>query len=63
MWKNLAPNLLRQRLIIEGTTKEIVGIEQIKAYLLELAKISEIFLVSVNFISKLQSSNNSRRTD
>jgi len=35
MWKNLAPNLLRQRLIIEGTTKEIVGIEQIKAYLLQ----------------------------
>lgn len=42
MWKNLAPNLVRQRLIIEGTTEKIVDIEQIKAYLLELAKISDM---------------------
>jgi S-adenosylmethionine decarboxylase len=42
MWKNLAPNLIRQRLIIEGTTERIVEREQIKTYLLELAKVSDM---------------------
>lgn len=42
MWKNLAPNLIRQRLIIEGTTKEMIGLEQIKGYLSELAKVSKM---------------------
>ncbi|NQV00006.1 MAG: S-adenosylmethionine decarboxylase [Parcubacteria group bacterium] len=42
MWKNLAPDLIRQRLIIEGTTKKIVEIEQIKKYLLELARITDM---------------------
>lgn len=37
-WRNLAPNLVRQRLIIEGTTREIVKPERFKEYLLELAK-------------------------
>src|SRR3989344_2258580 len=42
MWKNLAPNLIRQRLIIEGTTNEIVKPEQIKEYLLKLADVSKM---------------------
>ena len=46
MWKNLAPNLVRQRVIIEGTTEKIVEPEQIKAYLLELAKITKMEVLS-----------------
>jgi len=42
MWENLAPNLIRQRLIIEGTTEKIIEPEQIKEYLLELAKVSNM---------------------
>ena len=42
VWKNLAPNLIRQRLVMEGTTKKIVGPEQIKDYLNKLAEISDM---------------------
>lgn len=49
MWKNLAPNLTRQRLIIEGTTEKIVEPEQIKAYLLELAKVTDMEVLSEPF--------------
>lgn len=45
MWKNLAPNLIRQRLIIEGTTEDIVKPDQIKSYLLELAKVSDMVVL------------------
>lgn len=38
--KNLAPNLIRQRVIIEATTKSIVEPEQIKIYLDTLAKFT-----------------------
>ncbi len=41
-WKNLAPDLVRQRIIIEGTTKTIVEPEQIKVYLDELAKVTKM---------------------
>lgn len=41
-WKNLAPDLLRQRVIIEGTTEKIVEPEQIKTYLDELAKTCDM---------------------
>jgi hypothetical protein len=37
MWKNLAPDLIRQRVIIEGTTEKIIEPEQIKQYLNALA--------------------------
>ena len=40
--KNLAPKLTRQRLIIEGTTDKIVEPKQIKSYLLELAKVTDM---------------------
>ena len=42
MWKNLAPDLVRQRVIIEGTTEKIVEPDQIKSYLLELAKVTNM---------------------
>ena len=45
-WKNLAPSLVRQRLIIEGTTEKIVEPDQIKQYLLELAKITKMEVLS-----------------
>ncbi len=38
-WKNLAPDLVRQRVIIEGTTDKIVEPEKIKEYLNELANV------------------------
>ena len=41
MWKNLAPNLTRQRLMIEGTSEKIVEPDSLKAYLLELAKVAK----------------------
>ncbi len=44
--KNLAPNLIRQRLIIEGTTKKIVEPEQIKDYLLKLAEVTKMEVLS-----------------
>ena len=45
-WKNLAPNLVRQRIIIECTTKKIVEPEQIKSYLKELAKVTKMEVLS-----------------
>lgn len=39
-WKNLVPNLVRQRVIIEGTTDKIVEPKQIKEFLDELAKVT-----------------------
>ena len=42
MWKNLAPGLIRQRVVIEGTTTKIVEPEQIKSYLLELARVTDM---------------------
>jgi S-adenosylmethionine decarboxylase len=40
MWKNLAPNLIRQRVIIEGTTEKIITDVQIGPYLTALAKVT-----------------------
>ncbi|MEK6800475.1 MAG: S-adenosylmethionine decarboxylase [Nanoarchaeota archaeon] len=45
-WKNLAPNLIRQRVIIECTTKKVVEPEQIKSYLKELAKVTKMEALS-----------------
>lgn len=46
MWKNLAPQIIRQRVIIEGTTEKIVEPEQIKAYLLALADVTKMEVLS-----------------
>ena len=48
-WKNLAPDLVRQRLMIEGTTGKIVEPEQMKAYLLELAEVAKMEVLSGPF--------------
>ena len=45
-WKNLAPGLIRQRIIIEGTTNKIVEPEQIKKYLFELSKVVNMVVLS-----------------
>lgn len=42
MWKNLAPKLVRQRVIIEGTTEKIVEPEEIKGYLDALAEFCKM---------------------
>ena len=41
-WKNLAPDLCRQRIIIEGTTEKIIEPDQIREYLDELAKVTKM---------------------
>jgi len=38
----LAPNLIRQRIVIEGTTDKIVEPEQSKDYLLKLAEFTKM---------------------
>lgn len=45
-WKNLAPELVRQRVIIEATTEKLVEPEQIKDYLLKLADITKMEVLS-----------------
>ncbi len=45
-WKNLAPTLVRQRVIIEGTTTEIVKPEKIIEYLRKIAKITDMKMLS-----------------
>ncbi|MEK7134776.1 MAG: S-adenosylmethionine decarboxylase [Patescibacteria group bacterium] len=39
-WKNLAPKIVRQRVIIEGITKDLVMPDQIRKYLNALAKVT-----------------------
>ncbi|MEA3414215.1 MAG: hypothetical protein U9Q99_01680 [Nanoarchaeota archaeon] len=39
-WENVEPKVIRQRLIIEGTTKEVLPSEKIKEYLNKLSKVS-----------------------
>ncbi len=46
MWKNLAPGLIRQRVIIEGTTEKIVEPEAIKSYLRALAEVCKMEVLS-----------------
>lgn len=41
-WKNLAPNIIRQRVIIEGTTENLVEPEQILDYLNALADVTKM---------------------
>ena len=49
MWKNLAPDLVRQRVIIEATTQTIVEPERIKKYLLDLAREVDMEVMSGPF--------------
>ncbi|NQV13071.1 MAG: hypothetical protein HQ530_02090 [Parcubacteria group bacterium] len=45
-WRNLAPEIIRQRLIIEGTTEKIVKPPQIGKYLLELSEVTGMEAIS-----------------
>ena len=45
-WRNLAPALTRQRVLIEGTTLEIVTPPQMKAYLRELADVAQMEVIN-----------------
>jgi S-adenosylmethionine decarboxylase len=38
-WKNLAPGLVRQRVIIEGTSDHVITPEEISSYLKELSSV------------------------
>lgn len=48
-WKNLAPGLVRQRVVIECTTSEIVGPEVIKGYLVALSRTVDMKALSEPF--------------
>lgn len=48
-WKNLAPNIIRQRLIIEGITITIVEPPQIYDYLLKLAELTKMEVIGGHF--------------
>jgi hypothetical protein len=50
MWENLAPKLVRQRLIIEGITIQIVKPRQIKSYLLRLAEVTNMEVISGPYV-------------
>lgn len=45
-WRNLAPNLVRQRLIIEATTPVIAEPPELVRYLTELARVSNMEVLS-----------------
>lgn len=49
-WKNLAPSLTRQRVIIEATTKEIVKPEKITEYLNQLALVTKMEKLSEPYV-------------
>jgi hypothetical protein len=44
-WRNVEPRVMRQRLIIEGTTKEVLKSEVITEYLLKLSEVSGMKVV------------------
>jgi|TARA_B100001971_G_C17859563_1_gene367646 S-adenosylmethionine decarboxylase len=45
-WENLAPDLVRQRIIIEETTDKIVKPDEIKKYLKALSKVVGMVVLS-----------------
>ncbi len=42
MWKNLAPHIIRQRLILEGTVEKLIEPEQFKEYLIRLSEVAKM---------------------
>ena len=50
-WRNLAPDLIRQRLIIEGTTELLVEPEQIADYLVKLADVTQMEVLAGPYTS------------
>ncbi len=49
VWKDLAPEIIRQRLMIEATTETLADPEQIKDYLNGLAKVTAMEILSGPF--------------
>jgi hypothetical protein len=49
-WKNLAPDLVRQRVIIEGTSEKLIEPKQIEEYLNALAEVTGMEKLSDPFI-------------
>tara|TARA_Y100000034_G_scaffold2916_1_gene3609 strand:- start:939 stop:1304 length:366 start_codon:yes stop_codon:yes gene_type:complete len=45
-WINLAPDLVRQRVIIEGTTKKIVKPPEIDNYLRDIADVTKMEIIN-----------------
>ncbi len=50
-WKNLAPDLVRQRVIIEGTTSKNIEIKDIEEYLISLASVTKMEVLSGPYTS------------
>jgi hypothetical protein len=48
-WKNLAPNLVRQRCIIELNTDHLIREEEIKDYLVKLSEVVQMRLLQEPF--------------
>lgn len=45
MWKNLEPEIIRQRLIIEGHTNSFIGETEIKSYLRKLGNVCNMAVI------------------
>lgn len=48
-WKNLAPDIVRQRLIVECLTPTLAGPEEINNYLTQLSKVSQMQVLAGPF--------------
>lgn len=49
-WRNLAPSLVRQRVVIECTTEEPIDEKLVADYLIELAKVVEMTPLAKPFV-------------
>ena len=45
-FKDLAPNIIRRRLVIEGITTELLSVEQITKYMIDLSTIMNMTIVT-----------------
>ena len=45
-FKDLAPNIVRRRLVIEGITTELLPVDQITNYMIELSTVMDMTIVS-----------------
>ena len=45
-FKDLAPNIVRRRLVIEGITTELLSVERITKYMTELSDVMKMTIVS-----------------
>jgi len=45
-FRDLAPNIVRRRLVIEGTTSELLPVDQITTYMIGLSEVMNMTIVS-----------------